>query len=149
MLKELYKLTEKKVKTPRSPKWPALQRDHLSRFPNCAACGRTAKVVVHHMIPVHVDPTKELDPTNLLTLCEWPSLNCHLCFGYLGDFRSWNVNVVQDAQTHLGEVQKRPYVAYPNVGPDSIRPNSPSSDRGKPSKTYYWDWWDHGPTFSS
>ena len=34
----------------------------------CARCGGTNALVVHHIKPVHVDPTLELAPDNLITL---------------------------------------------------------------------------------
>ena len=54
----------------RSPKWPALRRKFLQRNPTCAACGTTECLEVHHCVPFHIDSAKELDPRNLLTLCE-------------------------------------------------------------------------------
>lgn len=55
-------------------------------------------MVPHHVIPVHVDPSKELDGDNLITLCEGPSFNCHLFFGHLRDWTNFNPNVRSDAE---------------------------------------------------
>lgn len=47
---------------------------------------------VHHVVPFHVDPSRELDPSNLMTLCEAKKygINCHLLVGHLGNWRRWN-----------------------------------------------------------
>jgi 5-methylcytosine-specific restriction endonuclease McrA len=44
----------------RSPHWPAVRKKHLEQFPNCAVCGGTEKVEVHHQIPFHIDQSLEL-----------------------------------------------------------------------------------------
>jgi hypothetical protein len=54
---------------PRSPKWPALQRNHLKLHPKCEACETTLGLNVHHVKPFHLYPELELDPKNLITLC--------------------------------------------------------------------------------
>jgi 5-methylcytosine-specific restriction endonuclease McrA len=93
----------------RSSRWPAVARAHLAQFPRCAACGRDDDCVPHHRVPVHVDPSLELEPDNLVTLCEGKTLNCHLYFGHLGDWRSWNPTVNRDAQRFRSRVKTRPY----------------------------------------
>lgn len=85
----------------RSSRWPSVRAAHLRRQPFCAACGGTAKLEVHHLIPFHVNPAKELDPSNLLTLCESGAGNCHLTFGHVGDYKCWNLYATTDAATHL------------------------------------------------
>lgn len=92
----------------RSSKWPKMRREHLEKFPKCAACGKSEKLEVHHIVPVHVDASKELDGTNLITLCEGKSLNCHLVIGHLCSFQSWNVDVAVDADTLLKKLEGRP-----------------------------------------
>jgi hypothetical protein len=84
----------------RSSQWPHLRRAHLAVNPCCAVCGGWAKVEVHHIRPFHLAPELELDPGNLITLCEsWKGgVNCHLFFGHLGDFRDGvNTDVLRDA----------------------------------------------------
>jgi hypothetical protein len=49
------------------------------------------------------------DPAVFVTLCEKPSMNCHLWIGHLGDFKSRNPNVLQDAATFQNKVKLRPY----------------------------------------
>lgn len=96
---------------PRSPKWPAVEKAHLASQPHCVCCrpGADAKagLQVHHIFPFHYcialgRPDLELDPRNLITLCEdeadKPGENHHLLVGHLDDFQSSNLSVVQDAQ---------------------------------------------------
>ena len=89
----------------RSSGWPKLRKQHLSQFPKCAACGRSNKVEVHHIIPVHVDPDKELDPDNLITLCDNP---CHIVFGHLLDYKSWNPSVESDCEIYYDKIKSKP-----------------------------------------
>lgn len=94
----------------RSPKWPAVRAEHLRSHPTCEACGeRRMKVLaVHHIVPFHVNPSKELEPANLITLCEGESVNCHLLFGHLRNWRSWNVDVREDAAEWRAKIKSRP-----------------------------------------
>jgi 5-methylcytosine-specific restriction endonuclease McrA len=52
---------------------------------------------VHHKIPVSVDPSRELDETNLITLCMYPTQKDHFHVGHLGNWKDYNRNVVKDA----------------------------------------------------
>lgn len=83
----------------RSSRWPSTRKAHLEKFPTCAVCGGKSNLEVHHMVPFHTDRDKELDPTNLITLCESKKngLNCHLWFGHLGNFRAYNPEVYTDS----------------------------------------------------
>lgn len=90
----------------RSPQWSTVRKQHLKDNPYCAACGRNKKLEVHHIEPVHLNPDRELDPTNLLTLCDDP---CHLLFGHLMDYKSWNKDVTQDCDYYLDKIQNKPY----------------------------------------
>lgn len=89
----------------RSSKWKNIREKHLSEHPSCAACGRSLKVEVHHIEPVHLQPSKELDPTNLITLCDSP---CHIVFGHLMDYKSWNTNVIEDCKRYKYQIDNRP-----------------------------------------
>ena len=83
----------------RSSKWPATRKAHLKKFPFCAVCGGEKKVEVHHIVPFHENPSLELDPNNLVTLCEGiKSFNHHLHYGHFGDYKKINPNVVEDAK---------------------------------------------------
>ena len=80
----------------RSPQWPALRRKFLLRHPTCAACGTTENLEAHHCTPFHVDPSRELSPANLLTLCEGEKKD-HFIVGHEKNWQLWNVNVRRDA----------------------------------------------------
>jgi|CXWL01.1.fsa_nt_gi hypothetical protein len=84
----------------RSGKWSRVRGIHLAHNPKCAICGGTAKLEVHHIIPFHVDPSQELEPSNLMTLCESASYGivCHLLVGHLGNYRQFNPTCRVDAE---------------------------------------------------
>lgn len=90
----------------RSPKWSSIRKQHLDNQPVCAACGRNKKLEVHHIEPVHINPDRELDPTNLITLCDNP---CHFVFGHLLDYKSWNKEIINDCAVYLNKVKNRPH----------------------------------------
>lgn len=88
---------------PRSPLWPGVRRTHLSSHPTCAACGSRRSLQVHHKIPYHLRPELELEPGNLITLCEQPGTDHHLHVGHKGDWRSYNPNVEAEAAALLAK----------------------------------------------
>jgi len=90
----------------RSSSWPKVRQKHLEKNPYCAACGKKLKLDVHHIEPVHLNPDRELDESNLITLC---SNTCHFVFGHFMDYKSWNANVEQDCENYLMKYRKRPY----------------------------------------
>jgi 5-methylcytosine-specific restriction endonuclease McrA len=90
----------------RSWKWSDVRKEHLKIQPTCQACGRSDNLEVHHIEPFHLRPEKELDPNNLITLCSKP---CHLTFGHLMDYKSWNMDVVNDCSNYLSKLKTRPY----------------------------------------
>ena len=83
----------------RSSRWRKVRKEHLSKHSKCFLCGSTKSLEVHHIIPFYIAPDKELDPNNLMTLCENKKygINCHLLVGHLGNYRRVNPNVVIDA----------------------------------------------------
>lgn len=82
----------------RSPKWPAARRRHLKAHPSCAACGARKGLQVHHVVPFARKPSRELDPTNLVTLCEYVGgWECHQAIGHGGSFKFYNPGVRRDA----------------------------------------------------
>lgn len=87
----------------RSGEWKRVRRHHLRSYPTCAACGRGSRITVHHVVPVSVDPSRELDPSNLITLCRgWRSEGgCHLKYGHRGSWSSWNPLVIREAAAAL------------------------------------------------
>lgn len=90
----------------RSSSWSKVRQQHLEKYPTCAACGRRIKLDVHHIEPVSVDPSRELDPSNLITLCNSP---CHFVFGHFMDYKSWNPDVINDCGEFLTKYKNRPY----------------------------------------
>ncbi len=95
----------------RSPEWPRVRKEHLEKHPTCEVCGGTEKLEVHHIRPFHLHRELELSPENLITLCESKGvggLNCHLIFGHLGNFKSFNVTVTKDAPEWLDKIKNRP-----------------------------------------
>ena len=62
----------------RSSGWRSVRNEHIENNPTCAACGRRDGLEVHHIVPYHVDPSKELDPyksyhtmRQALSFCFW------------------------------------------------------------------------------
>ena len=109
----------------RSPKWPKVEKQFLKNNPVCIAClpgQQSGGPQVHHVFPFHYcialgRPDLELDPRNLLTLCETeegkPGENHHLMLGHLGDFKEGNLKVREDATVnfkgkHLQEIKIDP-----------------------------------------
>lgn len=93
----------------RSKDWPAIRRQHLAEHPACAVCESTRKVEVHHLVPFHLAPDLELEPTNLLTLCENKryGINCHLLIGHVGNYRRVNVVAELDAIVWNSKIKGR------------------------------------------
>ncbi len=96
--------------TKRSEHWRTVRKQHLEIEPHCALCGGNSKLEVHHIHPFHIHPDLELDPHNLITLCEADKdgVNCHLLFGHLGNFKSWNETVISDTAAWSPKIQNRP-----------------------------------------
>lgn len=80
----------------RSSQWATVRAAHLEREPVCVACGGDNDIQVHHVIPIGVNPSLELDPGNLITLCR----RDHLTFGHFGNFERHNPRVRQHAETY-------------------------------------------------
>jgi len=76
----------------------------------CAWCGRTKNLDVHHIVPVSVEPESAADPLNMLMLCRKPA--CHQIIGHNGDFaRRYVVNaeeVCRDSGQQVVLVKGRP-----------------------------------------
>lgn len=105
----------------RSSHWPKLRAEHLKRQPTCAACGRSKSLEVHHILSFHDHPELELDPVNLLTLCE-AGPNCHLTFGHLRNWKTNNPLVVFDAALYLQRIKQ--YGPKSSPKPSSNSPGS-------------------------
>lgn len=62
-------------------------------------CGyRGRGLQVHHIKPFHLHPDLELDPDNLITLCEIKGRDHHLLIGHLDDWEAYNPNVRHDVK---------------------------------------------------
>ena len=81
----------------RSGQWAKVRREHLAKEPRCIACGRDDDLEVHHVVPYHVDPTLELSPANLCTVCADP---CHLVHAHLMNWTRSNPNVREDCERY-------------------------------------------------
>jgi len=92
----------------RSPQWPTVRKKHLEKNPMCAVCGVTKDVQVHHKKPFHLNPALELDQTNLISLCDENSHDCHIIFGHLSDWSSFNADVQEDADRMREKIKTRP-----------------------------------------
>lgn len=97
------------ARKPRSPKWRKVRREHLSTFNECMACGGRVSLEVHHLVPYQVSPELELDPDNLITLCESKS-RCHWIIGHLLNWRSYNPSAREDAIAFRMKLVNRPVV---------------------------------------
>ena len=98
-------------KCTRNPEWNKLRRLHLKRYPKCAVCGAIKRDnVAHHIMPVQRHPKLEMDPTNLITLCERGKFgaNHHLFIGHLQNYQSYNEHVIRDAVYWRTRIKNRP-----------------------------------------
>lgn len=97
----------------RSSKWPGVRNAFLKTHTTCAVCGSKDSLQVHHKKPFHLFPDLELDPSNLIALCESKTAgtNCHLLFGHLGSFQSYNPSVEADSIGWQIKIANRPKVA--------------------------------------
>lgn len=92
----------------RSPHWAHVEKEHLSKEPACMACGYRGKgLQVHHIKPFHLHPHLELEPTNLITLCEVKGRDHHLLLGHLDQWASYNEHVREDVKRHHGKSAKQ------------------------------------------
>jgi hypothetical protein len=90
----------------RSSQWRSVRKLYLLSHPYCECCGGIKGLEVHHIVAFHIDPSMELDMSNLLTLCEKNS--CHLMWGHLGSFRSINKDVRKDVEAMKIKIRERP-----------------------------------------
>lgn len=88
---------------PRSSQWPRVRREHLRRYPRCAACDRHQDLEVHHIIAYSDRPDLELEPSNLITLCADP---CHIVHGHLMSWTRINPRVRQDTDAYLARIRE-------------------------------------------
>lgn len=82
---------------PRSPKWDSWLKAFL-RGKSCIACGARDGLTGHHVYPFHLDPSREMDPENVVPIC---ADRCHIVWGHFDDYQLWNPRVREDAAAHL------------------------------------------------
>jgi len=87
-----------------------MTKDFLERHPTCALCEGNKTLEIHHKKPFHLHPELELDPNNLITLCESGKngIVCHRAFGHLGSYQSINNSVIVDAAWWKDKIVNRP-----------------------------------------
>src|SRR3990167_2204595 len=93
----------------RSSDWSKVRKEHLRLHPRCAVCLGIAKREVHHKKMFYTNPELELSPENLITLCESKKngVTCHQFFGHLGNYKSINPEVKEDALIWRRKIQER------------------------------------------
>ena len=87
----------------RSSQWPKVRKQYLKENPNCVVCGKKASAV-HHIVPFHVDPGRELDPDNLIGFCGHQH---HLLVGHLMWWKAWNPSVEEDSSVWTTKIKER------------------------------------------
>lgn len=88
----------------RSSQWSSVRNTFIQKHPHCEVCGTSKNCEVHHEIPYHIDPSKELMESNFLVLCR-PD---HYLFGHLNSWKSWNPNVRKDVAEWKAKIANRP-----------------------------------------
>src|SRR5450759_3744501 len=91
----------------RSDDWNKVRRRFLKMNPMCAVCDARKRIAAHHIKPYHLFPELELEPTNLITLCE-NGANHHIFVGHLQSWKSYNSDVIQDAAIWREKIRNRP-----------------------------------------
>jgi hypothetical protein len=107
MLKNFLSYLSTNLLIHRSPKWGKVRKQFLKDNGNiCACCSRTDNLNVHHIIPVHIDPSLELERSNLIILCEKP---CHIYVGHNGSWEAYNPHVREDVVFWNDRIKNRLY----------------------------------------
>ena len=93
---QFYKEPTQIISKDRDPRWKSLRNRFIFENPCCAVCGKCDNLIVHHKLPVSLFPHKQLDWSNLVTLCENNNFNCHFVVGHLMDWRNYNPDIDRD-----------------------------------------------------
>lgn len=88
----------------RSSGWRKVRGEVVEERKKCECCQTKQNLDVHHIEPFHLAPEKELDKKNLIVLCS----KCHFLIGHLCNWKSFNIDVVQDAQYLCEKIRNRP-----------------------------------------
>lgn len=95
-LQKIADLAKGRPEPVRSPLWDKTRHAHLQTQPACQWCKTVKKLEVHHIEPYHLAPSSELDPKNLITLCD----KCHFVAGHNCNWKSFNQGVKYDCDIH-------------------------------------------------
>lgn len=87
----------------RNPSWVSIRNEFIKVYSVCAVCDGKRRLEVHHITPIHKDKEKELDWSNLITLCR-PH---HFWFGHLGSWFSHNPSILFDAKIWNEKIKNR------------------------------------------
>lgn len=87
----------------RSRNWRRLRKEHIKKFPKCAATGSTKRLEVHHILPVALFPEEEENPDNFITLTK----SMHFWLGHLGSYYVFNPNIREDAKELRLKIKNR------------------------------------------
>lgn len=91
----------------RSPKWEEFKKEYAkTHLPVCAVCGGTSQLNLHHLKPFHVFPELELDPANVIWLCN--AKRHHIEIGHLGNFQSINPHGLSDVNLWRDKERNKP-----------------------------------------
>jgi len=89
------------TKINRASGWHDVRLKFVQENPFCKICEKTECLHVHHKKPFHLWPELELSLDNLMVLC----INCHLMWGHLLDWKSYNEQIDKD----VARIAQRPY----------------------------------------
>lgn len=98
---------KKEVPLERSSHWSTVRNKVVLANPFCMACGVKKDLQVHHLHPFEYWPELELEESNLFVLCR----QHHLILGHLGDWKSYNAELIRD----LKRWEIRPYSRVPDT----------------------------------
>ena len=90
---------------PRSPKFAKLAKEFIKeKGGKCEATGVSFDLEVHHILPYHLYPEKELDKNNFIVLTHW----IHFFLAHLGRWASHNEKIVEHAKWLRELIRNRP-----------------------------------------
>ena len=100
---------------PRSSHWMTARKMFLDLEVNkikvnqfCSVCGKKGSILkpieLHHIIPFSIDKIKELEFSNLISVCK----EHHFFVAHLNSWRSYNLDIERDAAYFLNKIKNRP-----------------------------------------